>query len=1184
MGNEFRVFVSSTSRDLGDCRKAVTDLLESYKLTVLVQLDYPDTVDAPFQEIDGKIASANLVLCLIGGEYGQPLPQHKLAGIPADASWTQYEYWKSGSDGKKRLVYFHRPKNAVQPSSAQSESQAVLQAKFITRVKEERQQGNEQDPFSRTFDACEDLVRQLQAYLDNGSDDWIEPFRQRRWEAAKSTFRANSVKVWNELYRDVFNGDPTWTPTTSNPPFIDNQKLELLDKKQNDFFLPHLKPAAFVVGRDTEAEALADTGRWTQTTLQEVAQSLLRPKGDRQNWEGRLFVVSGGGVGKTESLQRLGCFLNADESESNRRVIAFNLPAIRLPATSNAVLNYLVELVQNSGAFSANASQQEIERFLIREREQGRIALIVDGLDHIQSDKNLPEFLLKIQTDVENSWKDCPIVLSGRPYVIQSQFSEQSVDWQHRLLASRWQFCRPCEFTKDQQKAYLGVDADGQSRFDLIPREAQNILSVPRVLRYVRSLSPAQLQGINTPADVYCRAISNLVTLTMQGAAEALRIHPDNDPRIPPVGSPPRPAQVEYVMTMLAAAAFVMTQKIIDGKPNFNRCNVDNEFQQSIYQRVTGCGSLGYSQIDEGRFRNHFTEGLGAFNAVVSNGILEASPGEQRDVNNTLQELIWDNKSVQCFFSAYWLSKFARNAKCGDPDTFCSQMIWSHESKIDDYYELNRFLAEMPESHRDSANWLASIEGWFRPPAKGQVSTCRRSSEMMYRAWPTLMKMANQPAGDWWNTCYETIYQGQVSNHDSPVQVPVRRSEIFNQAQSVLDNFQGELQGILHGTQGPERQASAQDFINEDRWKTVPSGRFKMGFPPDRQGFPKKSEAYWRNVLKQVINGADPLALSKECNNPEWFRGAQGRRFRDEDVQWLCGVLTELAKNRETESVAEAGKAAMAEIEDNWRRKDESPAESVQDIAAFEMQAYPMLNRWFWLFAQGHQQSVRDYLNENVALQEAAKSNVAATADLNPNHDDHPVIFVSWFDCWAFCQWARWSVADPANSHQAIHYSCRLPHEPEWEFAARRDSDGAIPFEQRYWWGDSFYDDDNSPEPEPKSNQFAHAQGQPGRTRAPRDAAQNGFGFHDILGNVWEWAANVYFGSTQPESDTKWLYSRHLPYPTDRPKVNSQRAMRGGLWYFLDVLARCSSRFRLDSDDRDYKMGFRVVRERDVRK
>jgi len=37
--------------------------------------------------------------------------------------------------------------------------------------------------------------------------------------------------------------------------------------------------------------------------------------------------------------------------------------------------------------------------------------------------------------------------------------------------------------------------------------------------------------------------------------------------------------------------------------------------------------------------------------------------------------------------------------------------------------------------------------------------------------------------------------------------------------------------------------------------------------------------------------------------------------------------------------------------------------------------------------------------------------------------------------------------------------------------------------------------------------------------------------------------------------------------------------MRGGLWYYLDLLANCTARFRLSSNDRDYKMSFRVIRE-----
>lgn len=37
--------------------------------------------------------------------------------------------------------------------------------------------------------------------------------------------------------------------------------------------------------------------------------------------------------------------------------------------------------------------------------------------------------------------------------------------------------------------------------------------------------------------------------------------------------------------------------------------------------------------------------------------------------------------------------------------------------------------------------------------------------------------------------------------------------------------------------------------------------------------------------------------------------------------------------------------------------------------------------------------------------------------------------------------------------------------------------------------------------------------------------------------------------------------------------------MRGGLWYVQEHLTKITNRFELPCDDRDFKMGFRVIRQ-----
>src|SRR5499427_1949063 len=114
--------------------------------------------------------------------------------------------------------------------------------------------------------------------------------------------------------------------------------------------------------------------------------------------------------------------------------------------------------------------------------------------------------------------------------------------------------------------------------------------------------------------------------------------------------------------------------------------------------------------------------------------------------------------------------------------------------------------------------------------------------------------------------------------------------------------------------------------------------------------------------------------------------------------------------------------------------------------------------------------------------------------------DDHPVVHVAYRDAEAYATWAGKD----------------LPTEAEWEFAARGGLDGA-----EFAWGDTL-----TPSGRHMANTwqglFPHQNlGLDGheRTSPVRAFAPNGYGLHDMIGNVWEWTTDWY--SPRHEGDDK---------------------------------------------------------------
>ena len=148
--------------------------------------------------------------------------------------------------------------------------------------------------------------------------------------------------------------------------------------------------------------------------------------------------------------------------------------------------------------------------------------------------------------------------------------------------------------------------------------------------------------------------------------------------------------------------------------------------------------------------------------------------------------------------------------------------------------------------------------------------------------------------------------------------------------------------------------------------------------------------------------------------------------------------------------------------------------------------------------------------------------------------DTHPVVNLTWDEAQAYCGWV----------------GGRLPTEEEWEHAARGGLDGRL-----FPWGDEF------------NGQVAARHNVGVRkynfTAPTGSFPPNGYGLHDMAGNVWEWTA-----------------SEHRPTHASGPVTGYDlRTIKGGGWDNNPRRLRVSERTALSRYGRhNLYVGFRCIR------
>ena len=251
--------------------------------------------------------------------------------------------------------------------------------------------------------------------------------------------------------------------------------------------------------------------------------------------------------------------------------------------------------------------------------------------------------------------------------------------------------------------------------------------------------------------------------------------------------------------------------------------------------------------------------------------------------------------------------------------------------------------------------------------------------------------------------------------------------------------------------------------------------------------------------------------------------------------------------------------------DDSDANDDEKPVHTVY-VDAFYMDTYEVTNAQFKVFVDANPQWRKDQILDAYHNGDYLKYWNGDSYPSGSGND--PVVYVTWYAAMAYAQWA----------------GKRLPTEAEWEKAARGGLDGKI-----YPWGNSAPDGTQCNFADVTLANFnidwiiwtddtvndGHAW-----TAPVGSYPANGYGLHNMAGNVYEWCLdewNAAFYRRSPHRNPVaggWVGTNFA-----QPQTDTLRVLRGGSWLDRAQFMRVAPRKSAPPSFTFPSFGFRCARD-----